>query len=246
LPRAALIAVVFVLAVAIAVIAIFPEDDLVVARWFFAPDRGFWLADHGWARLLRHVSMWPTIAFAMAALISLVQHILLPRSRQFMSARTALFLTATVLAAPVILVNGLLKEHWERARPVHIVEFGGQGSFTPWWRPGDGRSCTTNCSFISGESSGAAWLAAPALLAPPAVRPAALAAVAVYTVAISVLRMGFGGHFLSDTLMAVLVTLLIVALGWHLVFRRGPDEAALAARLAAIGAPLRRLVGRGN
>lgn len=242
--RAALIAAVLVLAIAIAVIAVFPEDDLVVTRWFFTPGRGFWLADHGWARFLRHVSMWPTVALGIAALVSLVQHVIAPRTRQFMRARTALFLTATVLAAPVILVNGILKEHWDRARPVHVAEFGGPGSFTPWWQPGDGRSCTTNCSFISGESSGAAWLAAPALLAPPALRPAVLAGVAAYTAVISVLRIGFGGHFLSDTLIAILVTLLIVAFGWRLVFRRGPDEAALAARLAAIGAPLRRLAGR--
>ncbi|WP_439574070.1 phosphatase PAP2 family protein [Phreatobacter sp.] len=244
--RAALIAVAFVLAVAIAVIAVFPEDDLAVARLFFAPERGFWLADHGWARFLRQVSMWPTVAIGVAALVSLIQHVVAPRTRQFMRARTALFLTATVLAAPVILVNGVLKEHWERARPVHVAEFGGQGSFTPWWRPGDGRSCTTNCSFVSGESSGAAWLVAPAMLAPPAVRPAALAAAGVYTAAISALRIGFGGHFLSDTLIATLLTLLIVVFGWRLVFVRGPDEVVLAARLAAIGAPLRRLTGRAD
>ncbi len=228
------------------VLAVWPQLDLAATRWFWREGEGFWLTSNGGAALLRRVSMWPTIAIGIAALVSLLQHVLAPATRQFMTARAAIFLTLTIAAAPVILVNGILKEHWERGRPVHVTEFGGPGTFTPWWRPGDGATCRTNCSFISGESSGAAWLVAPALLAPPAVRPAALAAVAVYTAVVSALRIAFGGHFLSDTLIAILLTLVIVAAAYHGLYRRvgAPDEAALAARLARIGAPLRRLVGR--
>lgn len=234
------------LAVASAVLALAPDLDLAVSRRFWAEGQGFWLSSYGWAAFLRRVSMWPTIAIGIAALVSLIQHVLAPATRQFMPARAALFLTLTITAGPVVLVNGLLKEHWERARPVHVTEFGGPWRFTPWWQPGDGTQCHTNCSFISGESSGAAWLAAPALLAPPAVRPAALAAVAVYTVAISALRIAFGGHFLSDTLLAVLATLLIVAAAYHRLVRppRAPSEIVLADLLARLGAPLRRLVAR--
>ena len=119
--RTLFIAVLFVLVVAIATIAIFPQDDLTVARWFWTPADGFWLGQNGAAAFLRRVSMWPTIALGIAALVSLLQHILLPASRQFMSARAAAFLFLTVAAAPVLLVNGILKEHWERARPVHVT-----------------------------------------------------------------------------------------------------------------------------
>jgi len=242
----ALSIVVFVLVAAVAVIALFPGADLVVARWFWTPTDGFWLSRHGWATLLRRVSMWPTIAIGVAALVSLLQHILAPATRQFMTARAALFLFLTVTAAPVLLVNGVFKEYWDRARPVHVTELGGNWRFTPWWQPGDGTECRTNCSFISGESSGAAWLAAPALLAPPSLRTVALAGVAAYTALISALRMGFGGHFLSDTLIATLLTLLIVAAGYRWFYRRAGalSEAELAARLGRLGAPLRRLFGR--
>jgi lipid A 4'-phosphatase len=238
-------AAIVLIAVASAVLAVAPSFDLAVTRAFWAADQGFWLSSQGWAGLMRRVSMWPTIGIGIAALVSLIQHMVAPASRQFMSARAALFLFLTITAAPVLLVNGVLKEHWERARPVHVTEFGGQWRFTPWWRPGDGTECRTNCSFISGESSGAAWLAAPALLAPPAARPAALGAVAVYTAIVSSLRIAFGGHFLSDTLIAVLVTLIIIAWAHYWLIRRSgaADEAAVAARLARIGAPLRRLVG---
>lgn len=240
------IAVVLVLALAIAAIALFPGVDLAVARWFWMPADGFWLSRHDWATLLRRVSMWPTIAIGVAALVSVLQHIIAPATRQFMTARAALFLFLTVTAAPVLLVNGVFKEYWDRARPVHVTELGGNWRFTPWWQPGDGTECRTNCSFVSGESSGAAWLAAPALLSPPSLRPAALAGVAAYTALISALRMGFGGHFLSDTLIATLLTLLIVAAGYRWFYRRAGalSEAELAARLGRLGAPLRRLFGR--
>lgn len=244
--RTFLLAVALPLAVAGLVLALRPDLDLAVSRLFWREGEGFWLAGHGWAGFLRHVSMWPTIGLGVAALVSLGQHILAPASRQFMSARAALFLSLTVLLGPVLLVNGLLKEHWDRARPVHVSEFGGAWRFTPWWRPGDGTECRTNCSFISGEASGAAWLVAPALLAPPQVRPVAVAAAGLYVVVVSGLRIAFGGHFLSDTLLAVLATLLIVAFA-HRWLVRPPDglsELTVDARLARLGAPLRRVFTR--
>ena len=243
--RALFIAAVAVLAAAIAALAVFPQTDLAVARWFWTSADGFWLGQNGAAAFLRRVSMWPTIALGIAALVSLLQHVLAPATRQFMSARAAAFLFLTVAAAPVLLVNGILKEHWERARPVHVTELGGAWRFTPWWRPGDGTECRTNCSFVSGESSGAAWRAAPPPPPPPPARLPRGAAARAYTVVVSGLRMAFGGHFLSDTLIATLLTLLIVAFGYHWFYRRvrAPTEAALADRLAAMGAPLRRLFG---
>ncbi len=235
-----------VIAAASLVLAIRPDLDLAATRWFWREGEGFWLSSYGGAAFLRRVSMWPTIVIGIAAMVSLIQHIALPTTRQFMRARTALFLFLTVMAAPVILVNGILKEQWERGRPVHVTEFGGSGTFTPWWQPGDGSTCRTNCSFISGEASGAAWLAAPALLAPPAVRPAVLVVVAVYTAVISGLRIAFGGHFLSDTLLAILATLVIVTWVHYWLVRRpgAASEAVIAERLARIGEPLRALFGR--
>ncbi len=243
--RALFIAAVIVLSIATAVLTVFPQGDLTVAGWFWTSADGFWLGQNPFAAFLRRVSMWPTIVIGIAALVSLIQHILLPASRQFMAARTAAFLFLTLLAAPVLLVNGILKEHWERARPVHVTELGGSWRFTPWWQPGDGRQCVTNCSFVSGEASGAAWLAAPALLAPPPARLPLLAAVAGYTAVVSGLRIAFGGHFLSDTLIATLLTLLIIAFAYRWFYRRpqAPTEAEVAAGLGRLGAPLRRLVG---
>ena len=62
------------------------------------------------------------------------------------------------------MANVLLKEHWGRPRPIDVTQFGGNEHFVPWWDPrGD---CTSNCSFVSGDVTGAFWTVAPAALAP--------------------------------------------------------------------------------
>jgi lipid A 4'-phosphatase len=246
LARKLLLALTALVAAISLVLALDPALDLAASRLFWTPEAGFALVRQGWAQVLRKVSMWPTVVLGVAALVSVIQHMFLPSTRQFMKARTALFFLVTVSVAPLLVVNGVFKENWGRARPVQVQEFGGPWTFTPWWKPGSAGQCSTNCSFVSGEASGAAWLAAPALLAPPAWRMAALVGAGLYTGAISVLRMAFGGHFLSDVLLGALVTLLIIAFvhGW--LYRRPghPDEASAAAALARAGARIAGLIGR--
>jgi lipid A 4'-phosphatase len=246
LSRKVLLAVVALSTLASLVLAFFPELDLAVSRLFWTEGTGFWMSRYPALKALRSFSMVPTIVVASLALVAVVLKIALPRSKPLMPMRMALFFLTSVLGSTLLLVNVALKEHWDRARPVHVTEFGGHWAFTPWWQPGDGSGCRTNCSFISGEASGAAWLVAPAMVAPPALRPAALVAVAVYTVAVSALRVAFGGHFLSDVLLGAVVTLLITV-GCHAWFYRrwgAPDDDVLADRLAAVGFALRSLFAR--
>ena len=127
----------------------------------------------------------------------------------FTFARTA-FLALSMLLGPGLLVNGILKDHWHRPRPVQVTEFGGTAQFQPWWSR-DG-SCETNCSFVSGEASAATWLLAPALLVPAPFQPLAVAAAFMFAIAVGRLRMAFGGHFLSDTLISILLTTLVILL----------------------------------
>ena len=51
----------------------------------------------------------------------------------------------------LLVVNLLLKNMWGRARPNDILPFGGEESFTPWYKISD--SCASNCSFVSGDAS---------------------------------------------------------------------------------------------
>ena len=129
--------------------------------------------------------------------------------------RALLVLALSLALGPGLLVNVALKDHWHRPRPVQVREFGGRQAFRPLGPPGG--DCARNCSFVSGEGASSFWSVAPALMVAPPFRAAALATALVYAAATGLLRMGFGGHFLSDTLLAALFTWLAVAAAWRAI-----------------------------
>ena len=48
-----------------------------------------------------------------------------------LDAKAWLFLFLGLLVGPGLVVNGILKDHWGRARPAEIIEFGGTAHFSP-------------------------------------------------------------------------------------------------------------------
>lgn len=180
-----------------AVFALWPELDLAVARYFVGDGAfaGSGASARAWRWILYSL---PTATLAGAALLWLSGRL---------PGRSLMFLVLSIALGPGLLVNVILKDHWHRPRPVQTLEFGGPYPFTPWYRLDGG--CVKNCSFVSGETSAAAWLVAPASLAPPPLRLAAMALAIGITAATGVTRMAFGGHYLSDVLFAALFSLLV-------------------------------------
>jgi membrane-associated PAP2 superfamily phosphatase len=129
--------------------------------------------------------------------------------------RATAFLVISLLTGPGLLVNVLMKPYWGRPRPSEITQFGGTLSFVNWWDPTG--ACDTNCSFISGEASTAAWMFGPAMLLPPPWRAVAIAGAAAFTVIVSTQRIAAGGHFLTDVVFGVLTMLLILLLMRRLI-----------------------------
>ena len=71
--------------------------------------------------------------------------------------RMAAFLLAVLFVGPGLIVNGVWKEHWGRARPFETQNFGGEHQYTPPMQPA--QECDTNCSFVSGHAAmGFYWL----------------------------------------------------------------------------------------
>ena len=200
------------------VFGLFPQLDLAFSRFFFElGGNEFIRGTEGVPRLLRDVAMWVVTGLAVPAAGALLLKLALPRRRMLVSGRAAVFLLATLALAPGLVVNGVLKDQWPRSRPIDVPQFGGQERFTAWWDPRGG--CAQNCSFVSGEASGAFWTYAPAALAPPQWRPAAYAAATAFGLATGTLRMAKGGHFASDVLFAGVFTFLIVWLVHGLIYR---------------------------
>jgi lipid A 4'-phosphatase len=174
---------------------------------------------------------------------SLLFKLLKPRRPLLISGRAMIFLALTLAIGPGLLVNGVFKSHWGRPRPIEVVQFGGNDQFVPWWDPHG--SCPRNCSFMSGESSVAAWLYAPAVLLPPPWRAAGLGAVTVFTTIVSMMRMAYGGHFLTDVAFGALTTMLVIWLAHGLIYRWPRtclDERVIDKRLENFAYRLRRLI----
>ena len=199
------------------VFAVAPALDLDAASAFYLGEGRF--AGQGpWGNRFRALFYWLPVALFAGSVASYLARRAGLRVAWAPSARGVLFLALSLALGPGLLVNAVLKEQSHRPRPVQVSEFGGDSAFRPFYRF-DG-ACRHNCSFVSGEGSTAFWCIAPALLAPPGVRAAATAAAVLFGVAASVLRMAFGGHFLSDTVFAALFTWLAAAAAWHLVYGR--------------------------
>lgn len=173
--------------------------DRETARLFYLQGNGFVAGDRLPWRALYRYGEWPALLLAAGALFCLTTGFVWTRLRSYRQA--SLFLLLVYLLGPGLLVNGILKTHWDRPRPVDVVDFGGARPFvslsTPSFNGPEGRS------FPSGHASVAFYLASPWFLLRSTRRRAArlwLGAGLAYGGLVSLTRMVQGAHFLSDVL----------------------------------------------
>lgn len=195
-----------------------PGIDLAASRLFHRPEAGFFLGNTAWAQFFYEWSPWLVNIWAIAA-AGLAVLSFWKRFRGLW--RPALFVLAVLLAGPWLSVS-LLKDHWDRARPSQIVEFGGDKRFTPAWVISD--QCDHNCSFVSGHASGAFSLLALAWVLPRR-RRFWLVAGTLWGAHMGLVRMAQGGHFLSDVVFAGFVVYFCADLLARFVFYRRPAGA---------------------
>ncbi len=192
-----------------------PELDLVLAAPFFDPQRdGFWRSLDPTYWRWRDIVTWLVTLVAAPAIVAPVLKLIRPRRPLVIPGRAILLMLITLALGPGVLTNMVLKEHWHRPRPIDVAQFGGDEHFRPWWDPrGD---CPKNCSFVSGEASGAFWTLAAAAVTPPQWRALAYGTALVFGAGVSVLRMAAGAHFFTDVVFAGVLMFLVVWLvhGW--------------------------------
>lgn len=218
-----------------------PAFDLAVSRFFYVPGEGFRAGENAGVESLRKAGRMLEWAFGIATILPLVLKILRPGRKMLLSPRATLFVLATFALGPWLLVNGLLKEFWGRARPRALIEFGGQSTFSPAWWISD--QCDRNCSFASGEAASAFCMVALVFLVRKEQRlPVACVSLA-FAATISLTRIAQGGHFLSDVLIAWMITLCVM-IGLHeLVLKRMPEafDRSVEGGATWVGLALRRL-----
>lgn len=218
----------------------FPGIDLWFSGLFYAPDTGFWAASDPFLIKLRALGPFIVWMIAISSLAILAIRIASPDRAPLTPLRAPLFMLTTLALGPGLLVNGILKSYSGRPRPRYVEAFGGDLPYVPVWRFTD--YCASNCSFVSGEGSSGMWYLALALVVPLSWRlPVALGA-GLIGFAVSLNRVAFGGHFLSDSLLAWCLTALVILLTHRLFYRNTPAflrDDALDRGLARFGLWLR-------
>jgi lipid A 4'-phosphatase len=190
-----------------------PGVDVAVSGLFHTPQDGFGASQSPVLKALRRSSSWVLGGLLLVAIGKLIVRAMARRSMLSATARRLWFLLAGLAVGPGLTVNTVLKGTWGRPRPVHLDLFGGDAPFVPAWWMSDW--CRSNCSFVSGEASSAAWMAAAVwVLAPVSWRPWAVPTALIYAFALSMNRLAFGGHFLSDIVLSWALTGLVLA-GLH-------------------------------
>lgn len=215
----------------------FPGIDLAVSRLFYLGDNAFMFSRPGAGEWLRILLRWIFILACVAAVAGFVALAFFSRKLIGLSLAAWVYIALCMIVGPGLVAH-VFKDHWDRARPVQIVEFGGQKQFSPPLLRTD--QCEQNCSFVSGEASSIFMLGfAIALLAEAGRRRRLfLAAIAAGAFA-GLVRIGAGGHFLSDVVFAgVFMAVVARGMAW-LVFERFSaqlaDEGPFHQRTAMLG-----------
>jgi lipid A 4'-phosphatase len=196
----------------------FPGIDIGVSQMFFEATAcaagkvcgTFPLSATGWVAPIRQSLQATPVILAIGLLVIVLARVFVRRAGidSFNAAALAAVLSL-VLGAGVV-VNMLLKEFSGRPRPIMTDLFGGPFPFVPAGQFSD--HCAGNCSFVSGEAAGAFWLVGLAALAPLPYRMPAMAVAFCAATLTSFLRIAFGGHYLSDVIIAALVSLLVFSI----------------------------------
>lgn len=195
----------------------YPELDLLAAGLFYSPDGGFVLRGQpffdalhkyigvlAWSIALGAVLLWLHDRYRRGADI--------PAGRR----RAAAFVLFALLLGPGLVVNTILKDQWGRARPGYVAEFGGPAVFTPALLPTN--QCRKNCSFVCGDASVGFGLVAFAFVGR---RRLWLTLGIGIGAALGLMRMGQGGHFLSDVVFSFYAVYFTAWLLRRLAFRNG-------------------------
>ena len=177
--------------------SLWPELDLRASRAFLADEQVFVGQQLTAVVGLYQVVPWIGRAGALLALLVALspRRWWSPRWR-----RRLMALGLSMLVGVGMAVNGLLKEHWGRARPAEVHAPGGNARFSPALRPV--AQCHSNCSFVSGHAATGFALMSIGLLGSPQTRRRWLLLGLVAGAAVGLGRMAQGGHFLSDVLFA--------------------------------------------
>lgn len=192
---------------------LYPEVDLYFSSLFYHD--GFYLKGSLYELFFyKSVPILVTL-FATGSILLFLYNFFTGKNILGVDKRHIIYIILVLALAPGVIVNTTLKEHWGRARPNQIQEFGGDKTFTPAFMLSDAKGN----SFSSGHGAAAFSLLGFALLAKRR-RKLWIALALGYGVAVSFARVIGGGHFLSDNVTSFFIVYITTyALHYYIIER---------------------------
>jgi lipid A 4'-phosphatase len=180
---------------------------------------------------------WPTISrellnYVLWAVSLLLVFLLLLRllhpSLQKIKLKGVIYFLCVLIIVPVLIINVVFKDHFGRPRPRDVQQFGGSHVFQPAWSIS--RECDTNCSFVCGDCSAVFvfWALLPFFKTR---RGKLIGGSVIFLLGCyyGLIRIGQGGHFLSDVVFSALLTYLGVWLVYAYFYLYAPKWTSDAA-----------------
>jgi lipid A 4'-phosphatase len=187
-----------------------PEMDLAFTGMFYSSTAGFTQNGALWERILYESVDW-IVGIAVVGSVGVLVLEAVRRSPLRRRGKVAALLLVVLALGPGLIVNGILKEHWGRARPRDVIQFGGDRAFTPALVITD--QCERNCSFSAGHPSAGFALAALGYASISRRRRWAIVAAATgFGLLVGLARVAAGGHFLSDVLFSGVIVIGLTAI----------------------------------
>lgn len=191
-----------------------PEIDMTVAALFYDghiftfSQNPFVLFLHKYTQVFT-VGVGVFLLTILVATVAIKKQIVLPK-------KAVIFLLISLILGPGLVVNTVFKDHFGRARPAQIKEFGGQKEFTRAFEISN--NCQTNCSFTCGHAAVAFWFLTFGFVARDAWRARIFALGILFGAAVGIGRMAQGGHFLSDVIFSFFFVYIVSKVTYEVVY----------------------------
>lgn len=208
---------------------LFPKLDLLISRLIYTSSEGFFLKDLPAVQFGYHIV--PVILSVTVGIlfVLLLKGEITKRPVCGITRKAFAFLILSLAIGPGLVVHEGFKNHWGRARPAQVYDFGGSHRYSPPLVPSD--QCETNCSFVSGHASVGFYFMSFALL----MRGKRKKEWMLYSIGLGSLlglvRIVQGAHFLSDIVFCGFVVYFTAQILYNLFYpeepQTGPKEISL-------------------
>ena len=185
------------------ILHLIPALDLCVSRFFY--DHNFIYKENVFAVFLFRCIPIVTKFFTIFCILYVIHLFARYKNINTLISSYVCFFIIAIVLGPGLLINGILKEHYGRARPREIIEFGGVKSFTPAFQISN--QCHTNCSFASGHAAMGFYFTVIAYTVRRFTITYLLAIIFGLLVGLS--RIMMGGHFISDVTASAAIVLCL-------------------------------------